>query len=266
MPHPEVCVSENLAHFMPLTDDDKRLLAALEQNPRTATKNEVLWRHDEEPATLYTLRSGWAYSLHRAGDGDEQILDVFLPGDLLGIRELTFPVYATSLIMLTDGVVCPFPAERLLDIFESSPTLTLAIHASTARQQTIITERLVNILRHDARSRIAHFMLELYHRLKRIGATSPDTHDFTLPLSQRDMSRLLGMTTVHISRTLTELERGGLLRKTRKHVQILDLDGLTKITSFDPFKVTDKLNPLFERTGRGARQGPVSSARNSMTD
>ena len=74
------------------------------------------------------------------------------------------------------------------------------------------------------------------------------------------MSRLLGMTTVHISRTLTELEREGLLRKTRKEVQILDLDGLTKIVSFDPFKITDKLNPLFEKSGSRAHQSPVSSA------
>ncbi len=101
-------------------------------------------------------------------------------------------------------------------------------------------------------------MLELYYRLKRIDATL--THDFTLPLSQRDMSRLLGMTTVHISRTLTELEREGLLRKTRKHVQILDLEGLTKIMSSDPFKVTDKLNPLFEGAGLRARQSPASCA------
>ncbi len=255
---PEVCVSDNLSHYMPLTANDKQLLSELEQNPRKTTKGEVLWRHDEAPATLYTLRSGWAYSLHSAGSGSEQILDVFLPGDLLGIRELTFPVYSTSVIMLTEGIVCPFPAERLLNIFEASPTLTLAIHASAARQQAIITERLVNILRHDARSRIAHFMLELYYRLKRIDALS--TQDFMLPLSQRDMSRLLGMTTVHVSRTLTELEREGLLCKTRKNVQILDLEGLTKIMSFDPFKVTDQLNPLFEGSGSRAYRSPVSSA------
>ncbi|MDW5376595.1 Crp/Fnr family transcriptional regulator [Halomonas sp. HP20-15] len=263
MPHSKVCVSDNLSHYMPLTADDHRLLEELEQNPRTATKDEVLWQSDDVPATLYTLRSGWAYSLHSAGSGNEQILDVFLPGDLLGIRELTFPAYATSLVMLTDGVVCPFPAERLLNIFESSPTLTLAIHASAARQQAIITERLVNILRHDARSRIAHFMLELYYRLKRIDATF--THDFTLPLSQRDMSRLLGMTTVHISRTLTELEREGLLRKTRRNVQILDLDGLARVVSFDPFKITDKLNPLFKggASGSWTQRNPVSSARPS---
>lgn len=179
--------------------------------------------------------------MHRSESGEGQVLDIFLPGDLMGIRELTFPAHSTDVVMLTSGVVCPFPAARLLDIFQHSPSLTLAIHAAAARQQVIISKRLVNILRHDARARIAHFVLELYYRLKRV---DDSVHrDFAVPLLQSDFGKLLGMTKVHVSRTLGEMETQGLLRKTRKEIQILDFERLLEISAFDPMKLTDQLNP-----------------------
>ncbi|WP_136068362.1 Crp/Fnr family transcriptional regulator [Modicisalibacter radicis] len=239
-PH-EVCVSDNLMHFLALSDNDKHLLAELEQSTQRVAQGQMLWRATEQPRTLYTLRCGWAYSMHQSESGEAQVLDVFLPGDLLGIRELTFPAHSTDVVMLTSGVVCPFPTERLLDIFQQSPSLTLAIHAAAARQQAIISERLVNILRHDARARIAHFVLELFFRLKRVDDSV--SRDFSVPLLQRDFSKLLGMTTVHVSRTLREMEAQGLLRKTRQAIQIQDLDRLLEISAFDPMKLTDQLNP-----------------------
>ncbi|KXS38720.1 MAG: Crp/FNR family transcriptional regulator [Halomonadaceae bacterium T82-2] len=243
-PH-EVCVSDNLMHFLALSDTDKRLLAELEQSPRSVARGHMLWEAADTPHTLYTLRCGWAYSMHKSESGEEQVLDVFIPGDLMGIRELTFPAHSTDVVMLTEGVVCPFPAERLLDIFQQSSSLSLAIHAAAARQQAIISERLVNILRHDARARIAHFVLELYFRLRRVDPAVE--RDFLVPLSQGDFSKLLGMTKVHVSRTLSEMESQNLLRKTRKALQIQDVDRLLAISSFDPMKLTDRLNPALTR-------------------
>ncbi|MBZ9568924.1 MULTISPECIES: Crp/Fnr family transcriptional regulator [Modicisalibacter] len=237
----EVCVTDNLMHFLELSETDKRLLATLEQTPQPVAKGQQLWKASERPDTLYTLRRGWAYSMHRSESGEEQVLDIFLPGDLMGIRELTFPAHSTDVVMLTSGVVCPFPAERLLDIYQRSPSLTLAIHAAAARQQVIISKRLVNILRHDARAKIAHFVLELYYRLKRVDESVH--RNFAVPLLQSDFGKLLGMTKVHVSRTLSEMENQGLLRKTRKDIQILDLDRLLEISAFDPMKLTDQLNP-----------------------
>ncbi|MBZ9559945.1 MULTISPECIES: Crp/Fnr family transcriptional regulator [unclassified Modicisalibacter] len=226
---------------MALSDTDMHLLAELEQTPQPVSRGQTLWKAEDVPRTLYTLRRGWAYSMHRSESGEGQVLDIFLPGDLMGIRELTLPAHSTDVVMLTSGVVCPFPAERLLDIFQHSPSLTLAIHAAAARQQVIISKRLVNILRHDARARIAHFVLELYYRLKRVDESVH--RDFSVPLLQSDFGKLLGMTKVHVSRTLGEMENQGLLRKTRKDIQILDLERLLEISAFDPVKLTDQLNP-----------------------
>lgn len=242
-PH-EVCVSENFAHYLPLSRADEVLLNKLEEAPRHVSRGRVIWKSKDRPDNLYTLRCGWACSIHRSESGEEQTLDVFLPGDLLGIRELTFPSHPTTVMMLTDGIICPFPTERLMQIFQESPTLTLAVHASAARQQAVITERLVNILRHDARARIAHFVLEIYYRLRRVDPTLDQ--NFSVPLSQADFSKLLGMTTVHVSRTLNQMEKQGLLRKSRKEIQIQDLDRLHEIASFDPETLTDQINPALQ--------------------
>lgn len=187
------------------------------------------------------MRSGWAYSYHCLGENTLRVLDIFLPGDLMGIRDATLPHHYTTAAMLTDGVICPFPTSRIRDIFENHSNLAMGIHASAARQQAVITDRLINVLSNDARCRIAHFILEIYYRLKRVQAELGT--GFTLPLLQKHISLALGLTHVHVSRIIKELHEENVIRKTRQDIEILDLARLQQISNFNSEKFGDALNP-----------------------
>lgn len=160
----------------------------------------------------------------------------------MGICDATLPHHYTTAAMLTDGVICPFPTSRLKDIFENHPNLAMGIHASAARQQAVITDRLINVLSNDARCRIAHFILEIYYRIKRVHGDLGS--GFTLPLLQKHISLALGLTHVHVSRVLKELHVDNVIKKTRSEIEILDLTCLHQISNFNAEKFGDKMNPL----------------------
>ncbi len=72
---------------------------------------------------FHTLTRGWACSMCLLPGGERQVLEVFLPGQIMGLRELGFETAQCSLVALTEIEACPFPWQRLVDLFEQSARL-----------------------------------------------------------------------------------------------------------------------------------------------
>lgn len=240
MLHDESCILANLGQFIPLSEHDQQFLKELEKNPHRVTENQNLWAVGDKVDQLYTLRSGWAYTCRDNLDGARQVVDVALPGDILGLRELTFAAHLSQARMITEGIICPFPNHKFIDIMEASTPLTVAILASLSRQESILTERMMMSLHRSARSRIAHFIVETYTRLNRVRRIDIDS--FYLPISQKVLGEILGLTSVHISRSLTAMERDSVLIKHRDHIQILDSEKLYEEADFDGRYLSDEMN------------------------
>jgi DNA-binding transcriptional ArsR family regulator len=54
-----------------------------------------------------------------------------------------------------------------------------------------------------------------------------------MPLTRTDMADALGLTPVHVSRTMSALRRAGLIDESRGQITILDRDRLTALSQFD---------------------------------
>ncbi|KXS38648.1 MAG: Crp/FNR family transcriptional regulator [Halomonadaceae bacterium T82-2] len=234
---------QNLDRHIAFTEREHHLMSALESEPFAVARGDTLWHPDEVPRHLYSLHRGWACTLHRSEDDAEQVLDLHLPGDVLGLLDFTFTNHYTTAEMLTDGMVRAIPIAGIHRLFQAAPRVAMALQAATARQQRNITQRLVNVLGNDACSRIAHFALEIHHRLA--GAGMEVSNRFTLPLTQRRLSQLLGMSEVHVSRTLSELAERRLVLRQRQSLDILDFEELARIANFRPERFSDTLNPAF---------------------
>jgi CRP-like cAMP-binding protein len=79
---------------------------------------------------------------------------------------------------------------------------------------------------------MAHLFCELLIRLEIVGLTNGNSYDF--PLTQIELSESLGLTSVHVNRTLQELRRMGLIEAENRRVTILDLEALKGVAEFDP--------------------------------
>ena len=85
--------------------------------------------------------------------------------------------------------------------------------------------------RRSKKSHLAHLICELYVRLNVVGLVQEA--GFQLDLSQAEVADTLGVSLVHLNKTLQSLRRDGLVRWTNRVVTILDWDRLVHVAEFD---------------------------------
>ncbi|RUR41359.1 Crp/Fnr family transcriptional regulator [Vreelandella populi] len=244
MSEDQSCIIHHFSHYCSLTKEEKALLVSLEENPTDIKAGSLLWEVGDPAKEFCTLHSGWAYSYRHLESGDRQILEIYLPGDIIGLREFAFSQRLENVCMITDGVVCHFPHKRLLEIFRQSVPLTSVVFAIASRHQALVTERLVTLARRSARQKTAHFLYEMYLRLRQ---TNGDIdRQFRLPLSQEQLADILGLSPVHVSRTFSLLSEEGLVFRDRHNVTIPDLKALAAAGEFDDCYLHDDVRPLFD--------------------
>lgn len=215
-----------------LKDTDIALLETLVgSEPREVKAGELLWREGETADSLLMLDAGWACSARYLQDGSRQLLEVFLPGDALGLYEFALGDRRSDIAMLTDGWVSELSHQRVLELFAASPRMAAVFFAITNQHQAILAERLVVLARCSARERLAHFLCECRARL--LGPERAGKDGFELPLTQQDLADALGLSAVHVSRTFTGLADEGLVQRNHFHLIIRDPARLAQVAGFN---------------------------------
>jgi CRP-like cAMP-binding protein len=78
---------------------------------------------------------------------------------------------------------------------------------------------------------LAHLLLELRRRLLHAEQDVGDT--ITLPMSREVLADLLGLSSVHVSRSIGALRDENLIQSSNGSIQLLDLEGLAEVAQFD---------------------------------
>lgn len=214
-------------HFAELSSDERELLAIIEKEAREYPRDHVLAPAGADAERLFMLKEGWACAMRTLADGQRQVLDVFLPGQIMGLREMSFSNNLSEFRTLTPVVVCSFPRQQLNEMFAASPRLAALFFTTVACEQSMLIERIVSIGRRTAAARLAHFIIEMRTRLN-VG-----TREFELPLNQTVIGDALGLTSVHVSRTFSLLKELKLVERRNGSIRIKDLDRLIEFAGFD---------------------------------
>lgn len=98
-------------------------------------------------------------------------------------------------------------------------------------ENIVVIDRLKSIGRLDARERMCFFILQLFHRLK---ITNPKMEArFELPMTQELVADALGLTPVHVNRTLRALENEELISRAGSQIALRNLIELQQISGFE---------------------------------
>jgi CRP-like cAMP-binding protein len=124
------------------------------------------------------------------------------------------------------------PHERVRELTEDFPHLARIYWLMTNIDAAIQREWTLSMGRRSAIARMAHLFCELDVRLAIVGLAENHSYDF--PLTQVEIGECLGLTSVHVNRTLQELRRRGLLELQARRLQIYDLTALKNLADFDP--------------------------------
>lgn len=222
------CIVAQFRHHADLDEDEIGLLRALEEDVREYPAGTVLSEAGRDASHFFILQEGWACATRLLSDGQRQVLDIFLPGEIMGLRDIGFARTQTELSALTTVTACPFPAEYFDEIFERSPRLARLFFLRLVCENALLTERIINIGRRPAVEALGHFLLEMKVRQDTPG------DEFDLPLKQSVIADALGISAVHVSRIFSQLKERGLARFCHGRVIIDNLDGLMELSGFDP--------------------------------
>ena len=165
-------------------------------------------------------------------DGQRQITQIHVAGDFADLHSFTLKRLDHDLMTLTACRAAIVPHERLRAITEEHPHLTRVFWFSTNLDAAIHREWALSLGRRSANARVANLFCELLVRLRIVGLADDSGYD--LKLTQTDLAEMLGLTSVHVNRTLKELREQGLVEFRGSRVSIGDLAGLERVAEFDP--------------------------------
>jgi CRP-like cAMP-binding protein len=198
----------------------------------------------EYPADLEVIRAGQtidASTLLLSGfmcrykdlkSGARQITELHVAGDFVDLHSFTLKRLDHSIGTLTPCTVGMVPHEKLQEITEKLPHLTRVFWFATNLDAAIHREWELSLGRRTATQRMAHLICELNVRLGLVGLSVGGQYD--LPLTQNEMAEALGLTSVHVNRTLQQLRENGVVEFRGGRVSIFDLEELQRMAEFDP--------------------------------
>lgn len=228
--NPPALISK-LAASTPLTVAELAPLGQFLGELRTVIRRRDIITGGHKYSALFTLVDGIAIRYGALHSGRRHILNVVLPGDLIGFPASFFASAIYSVTALTDVAVAEISFEQLNQFFRKYPRIGAAILWLFSCEAAMYAERLIGTGQRSAPERVAHLLLELLTRLRVIGLG--DERGFRIPLTQEQIGEMLGLTGVHVSRTLRRLRDEGLVVIEGHRVKIKNFDALSALGDFD---------------------------------
>ncbi len=226
----ENCLADQFRRYGRLTPEDIALLNDLQKPEVHYGAGATVQPQGAEAPELFTVKSGWVMTAYGLPDGGRQILNVYMPGDVIGFHDIPFSRTLTSILTITEAVLCPFPRQRIAEMFRASPRLATIFFAVDMYHHALMVERVVTLGQRSAYERICHLLLELAYRMsdrfERAVSRPP------IPLTQRQIAEVLGLTEVHVNRTIGQLRAEGFVEVRRGRIMLLDLARLAKAVGF----------------------------------
>ncbi len=198
---------------------------------RNFAPNQYILREGEMATQCSYVAAGFVYRHKVLGNGARQIVAIHMTGDFIDLQHIMLDRADHNIQSLTTATLVQFPAQQLLRLCYEFDDIGRALWLETLIEAAIFREWVANVGRRDARARTAHLLCELATRREAAGLGPRGNYE--LPMSQEQIGDALGLTSVHVNRTLKLLESEGLIARTKRAVVVADWEGLRRAGDFD---------------------------------
>ena len=221
-----------LAYWQPLDAADRQALLALPHSVKRVEQHHYIIRERDKASHSCVLLSGFAVRHKIVGGGYRQICAIHMKGDVVDLQNSLLGMADHSVQMLTTGQIAMIPRDEVVRLAFERPAVGRAMWIDTLVDGSIFREWIANVGRRDARTRVAHLLCEFALRLKVAGLGSET--GYQLPMTQEQIGDATGLTSVHINRTIKQLEADGLIdRVSPRAISIGDWKTLANAGDFD---------------------------------
>ena len=185
---------------------------------------------------LCFVKEGYAMRYKLLRNGKRQILNVVLPGDIVGLPGSFYERAVYSVTAITDLTMLVCPLESYVQLCYQRPQFGLALSWIAVQEATTYAEHIIDVGRRTPIERLAHFLLELHERMLAVGRAEKDR--FTLPFSQEVIADVLGLSVPHLNRMMQQLRGEKLIADSERVVQFVDAATLQGLAHYQPQALT----------------------------
>ena len=214
-----------------LSDQERGLLEDASFAVQHMGGDRDLAREGDRPAHCSLLLDGFACRYKMLESGQRQIIAFHVPSDLCDLTSLLLGTLDYSVVTLTPAKVALIPHATIQGWIGRFPNLGYLLWQATQVDAAVSREWMVNIGQRTAYQRTAHLLCELLLRMRSAGQANG--HTCRLPFTQVVLADALGLTSVHVNRTLQWLRGEGLIAFGGGVLTVLDWPRLKRAGDFD---------------------------------
>src|SRR6185312_6255663 len=227
------CVDCRLRHrpcFRPFSDEELKSISSLKTNHIAIPAKTDIVTEGEVGGALYTLYEGWAFRYKTFADGARQILDLLLPGEIIGLSSALLGTIRHSVQTLTPVSLCVLDGYPMPKLLRRHVDLTLDLLRWRVEEEHRADTRIALLGRRKPLQRIGYLMLETFDRLRRLELADGTMCPF--PLQRQHLADATGLSMIHLNRTLMRLRDDKLATIEDKMLIIYDRRRLAELSGY----------------------------------
>src|SRR6476646_4787871 len=222
--------------YVALSAGDLKSLDAIIDGEITIRRRRDLVVDGYEYRKLGFVKEGYAMRYKLLRNGKRQILNVILPGDVVGLPGSFHDRALYSVTAISDLRMHVCVLDAYVRLCYKRPQFGLALSWIAVQEATTYAEHIIDVGRRTPIERLSHFLLELHRRLRNVGRA--EATRFTLPFSQEVMADVLGLSVPHLNRMMQRLRAEKLIVDRERIVEFIDAPAMHSLAHYQPLIAT----------------------------
>jgi len=196
---------------------------------RLVRSGDVVYQVGQHFNNLYVVNSGFFKMVNLSNEGREQVVSLHFKGDWMGLDGIANGQYGCDAVAMDTGEVWVIRYDALIQAAVRTPALLTAMHGAMSRELRREHDSMLSLCTLSADARVAGFLRYWADALEQRGLR---TDQFTLRMTRAEIGNYLGMTLETVSRALSKLARGDVIRFTEKGRRDIHIPQVEALTDF----------------------------------
>lgn len=193
--------------------------------PQNLDRGQIVFLEGDGANSLYLVESGVIEANVVHGDGKVYIFHFVFPGDIFGEGVLYGQErYPFSTVARKEASVWKIPKDDLLPAMEADPRFARFLLEQLGRKLELSYVKARCIAAERVEKRVACILLKMLDQEQGIYRNCAEKLD--TPLTNRDISGLIGSTEETVSRVMSRLKKEGIIGLQDRQMLVLDREGL----------------------------------------